>query len=65
MKLFGKGMTEAQIAQKIGYFGPNIETGIQRVRDAIKRHSPPKPDIKAQFGVEDIPKRSEFLGEGV
>lgn len=61
LKLHDKGMPEGSIARKLGYGDTNIEEGIQRVRDAIKRHKPEAPPINAQLGVEDTPPGSVFL----
>lgn len=61
LKLHDKGMPEGQIARKLGYGDANIETGIQRVRDALKRHKVKPPAVDAQFGVEDTPKGAVLL----
>jgi len=37
LKLHEKGIREAVIAQKMGYCGKNLFTGIQLVREALER----------------------------
>lgn len=61
LKLHSRGMAEGQIARKLGYTDINVEEGVQRVRDALKRHKPATPTVDAQFGVEDTPKGSVLL----
>lgn len=62
LKLHDKGMTEAQIAKKIGYGAPAvIENGVQRVREALARHRPPKSEPTANYGVEKLPETAQLL----
>lgn len=37
LKLYEKGMDPPRIAKKIGYAGPNLNAGIERVKEGLVR----------------------------
>lgn len=61
-KLYEKGMDVSQIARKIGYSPGNLQAGIERVQEGIKRITQYQRQ-KEEFGIEMTPSDAQLLGQ--